>query len=207
MPRKAAGWPILPSLWQAALNPVSEAAVKVFIDFEASSLSDRSYPIEVAWVLENGPSESYLIAPAPQWDDWDPAAEAIHGISRATLEREGKPNEQVAIRMVEALGGHELFASAPSWDGKWLSVLLRSAGLPRHALRLRDTDEALRATAIAILGQGYSGKGLEDQVARLVADAGAPADAPAHRALADARSEFEKWRRARDAARHLVGAD
>ena len=40
--------------------------------------------------------------------------------------------------------GHDLLASAPSWDGKWLSALLRAAGLPRHSLRLRDSDEAMR---------------------------------------------------------------
>ena len=43
----------------------------------------------------------------------------------------------VARRMVEALTGYELFASAPSCNGKWLGALLRSAGIPRHALRLR----------------------------------------------------------------------
>lgn len=48
----------------------------VFLDFEASSLSKQSYPIEVAWVFEDGRSEEYLIRPAPIWTDWDSAAEA-----------------------------------------------------------------------------------------------------------------------------------
>ena len=66
------------------------------------------------------------------------------------LTAEGKPHG-FAKRMVEALAGHDLFASAPSWDDKWMSVLLRGAGLPRHSLRLRDTDDALRDTAAEIL--------------------------------------------------------
>lgn len=86
--------------------------------------------------------ESHLIRPAAQWTDWDYEAEAIYGISRDKLAAEGDPHEVVAARMVEVLGHHELFASAPSWHGKWLSVLLRGAGFPRHALCLRDTDEA-----------------------------------------------------------------
>ena len=49
----------------------------VFLDFEASSLSDDSYPIEVGWVFEDGRTEAHLIRPAPAWTDWDPAAEAI----------------------------------------------------------------------------------------------------------------------------------
>ena len=31
--------------------------------------------------------------------------------------------------MVEVLSGHDLCASAPSWDGKWLSALLRAADI------------------------------------------------------------------------------
>lgn len=86
----------------------------VFLDFEASSLARNSYPIEVGWVFEDGREESHLIRPAPGWTDWDAAAEAIHGIARDTLEREGAPHDVVARRMVEVLDGHQLHASAPS---------------------------------------------------------------------------------------------
>lgn len=130
--------------------------MKVFLDFEASSLADRSHPIEVAWVFQNGRQESHLIMPAPNWTDWDDEAEAIHHITREMLAAEGEPHDEVARRVVEALSGHDLFASAPSWDGKWLSTLLRSAGIPRHELRLKDTDEALRETALEILSTAYS---------------------------------------------------
>ena len=179
--------------------------MKVFLDFEASSLSDRSYPIEVAWVFQNGRSEDHLIAPAPSWKDWDDAAERIHGISRAMLEAEGKPHDVVANRMVEALTGHDLFASAPSWDGKWLSVLLRAAGLPRHILRLRDTDDALREAAAEILRPVVPPARLDIEVHNIVAHASAAKNRqPAHRALLDAIGEHETWLRARQAARTLI---
>jgi hypothetical protein len=179
--------------------------MKVFLDFEASSLADRSYPIEVAWVFQDGRSESHLIAPAPNWTDWDVKAEAVHRISRELLVAEGEAHDQVARRMTEALTGHDLFASAPSWDGKWLSTLLRSANIPRQSLRLKDTDDALRETAGEILAAVYSGPPLESEVHNLVAvcasHGGGP---PAHRALADAIAEYEKWVRTRDAARSIV---
>lgn len=175
--------------------------MNVFLDFEASSLSDRSYPIEVAWVFEDGRSESHLIAQAPSWTDWDPAAERIHGIARDTLIRDGIPHDVVAARMVEVLSGHALFVSAPSWDGKWMSALLRAAGLPRHALRLKDTDVALRETAVAILGDRLPPDQLSITVHNMVARAGASkSSAPAHRALADAIGEREVWLRLREAA-------
>jgi hypothetical protein len=179
--------------------------MKVFLDFEASSLSNRSYPIEVAWVFQDGRSEQHLIAPAPAWNEWDDAAEVIHGISRATLAAGGKPHDVVANRMVEALTGHDLFASAPSWDGKWLSVLLRGAGLPRQTLRLRDTDDALRETALEILRPFLPPARLDVEVQNILVSANAAKDRrPAHRALGDAMGEHETWLRARQAARALI---
>lgn len=116
--------------------------MRVFLDFEASSLTDDSYPIEVGWMFETGEGESHLIRPADDWLDWNDKAAAIHGLTRPALEAAGSPHDVVAHRMVEILSGHDLFASAPSWDGKWLSVLMSHAGLPRKTLVLHDTDDA-----------------------------------------------------------------
>jgi hypothetical protein len=177
--------------------------MKVFLDFEASSLGRDSYPIEVGWVFEDHGAEAHLIRPAPGWVDWDPQAEAVHGIGRSRLEAEGEDHAAVARRMLQVLDGHDLLASAPSWDGKWLSVLLRAAGLPRHALRLRDTEEAQFEAALASLGPGASREQALDtlQLARLQM-----AEEPvAHRALEDARREWRLWRRFADPAALDIG--
>lgn len=162
----------------------------VFIDFEASSLSKTSFPIEVGWVFEDGQSFSCLIRSAPDWDDWSEEAEAIHRISREDLRREGTAVETVAQKMLDMLAGHDLFASAPSWDGKWLSVLLRAGGFPRHALRLRKSDEAFFEAARKILDQTHS----DNEVEKLVSDIVSQSEpiAPAHRALPDARLELDR---------------
>ncbi|WP_380784870.1 transcriptional regulator [Sphingomonas sp. R86521] len=174
----------------------------VFLDFEASSLAKRGFPIEVAWVFEDGRSEAHLIKPAPGWDDWDVDAERIHGIPRATLERDGTPHDVVARRMVEILTGHDLLASAPSWDGKWLSALLRASDLPRHAIRLRDTEVAQRATSRALLAAVVPSESLDAEVEDIIVltgvrDRHGPA---AHRALADAEEERQRWMAVRDEA-------
>jgi len=177
----------------------------VFLDFEASSLARHSYPIEVAWVFEDGASETHLIRPAPHWDDWDTEAEAIHHIPRESLLRDGMPHEALARRMVALLSGHDLTASAPSWDGKWLSVLLRAAGLPRHTLRLRDTEEVQRETARSILRDRVAGEHLEEEIERLRTTAieASPKGATAHRALADAEAERARWLAVHDAAQQF----
>jgi hypothetical protein len=179
--------------------------MRIFLDFEASSLSDDSYPIEVGWVGEDGGCESHLIRPAPQWTDWDGAAEATHGLTRERLQREGEPHDEVARRALAQLTGHEVFVTAPSWDGKWMSVLLRSAGLPRHALRLRDSDEAHRAAIADALGEGRGEAELRSRAVGLIAQARRKVqpDAPRHRALADAEAELEVWREVRRLAREL----
>lgn len=181
----------------------------VFVDFEASSLGKRGFPVEVGWAAEDGSGEGHLIRPAPGWEEWDASAEAIHGIPRERLEREGEPHGAVARRMVEALRGHDLYASAPSWDGQWLSRLLRAAGLPRHALRLRDTDEAqLAAAREAVRAGGLEEAAREAVVRRVLEEVRAEdrgAGRPAHRALEDARRELRLWeevrRRAAEAGR------
>jgi len=174
----------------------------VFLDFEASSLAKRSFPIEVAWVFEDGRSEVHLIRPAPGWDDWDSDAERIHGISRPSLDAEGTPHDVVARRVVDALDGHDLLASAPSWDGKWLSALLRSAGFPKHTLRLRDTEEAQRETATAVLARVVAPEALAAEVEDILVLTGVRDrhGAPAHRALADAEEERQRWIAVRDEA-------
>lgn len=179
--------------------------MRVFLDFEASSLRDHSYPIEIGWVFEDGRSASHLIRPAPHWTDWDPRAEAIHGLSRATLLTEGEDAAAVSHAAVAALAGHDLFASAPSWDGKWLSVLLRIGDHPRHALRLRDTEVAMAEAARAILEPWIEAGVVEGAVAAAIATAdAAPPEAVAHRALADAAGERRRFQRAVAAARAIV---
>ena len=174
----------------------------VFLDFEASSLSKHSYPIEVGWVFEDGASEAHLIRPALEWSDWDPASEAIHHIGRDQLERDGTPHDAVAARMVEVLSGHDLYASAPSWDGKWLSTLLRAAGLPRHSLRLRDSGDLLLETAREVLRGRVAAERLVEEATKLVAlcEVRGAGEAPAHRALADAQEERAHWLAVRGAS-------
>lgn len=173
-----------------------------FIDFEASSLAKNSFPVEIAWVFEDGRSEAHLITPAPGWNDWDERTERIHGIPRSTLERDGSPHDVVAHRVVEILSGHDLLASAPSWDGKWMRVLLRTAGFLRHTLRLRDTEDAQRDTARALLADAVPRDALDAEVEDILVLTGVHDrhGQPKHRALADAEVERQRWIAVRDEA-------
>lgn len=184
---------------QADPNPVRQL---VFMDFEASSLGKRSFPIEVAWVFQDGGSETHLIRPASGWEDWNDDAQRIHGISRAELESDGAPHDVVARRMVEVLAEHDLLASAPSWDGKWLSALLRAAGIPRHTLRLRDTEDAQRDVARSLLMDVIRPEALDAEVEDVIVLTGVRDrhGLPAHRALADAEEERQRWIAVRDEA-------
>jgi hypothetical protein len=171
--------------------------MRAFLDFEASSLSDDSYPIEVAWVFEDGAAETHLIRPAPSWTDWDPRAASTHGYGRAVLLVDGEAHDAVARRLVERLTGHALFASAPSWDGKWLSVLLRSADFPRRRLKLQDTEVAQAEAVAEVLGETLGVEALAAVTAAILdrvrqEKASLPVR---HRALEDARQERWAWLR------------
>jgi hypothetical protein len=100
-----------------------------FIDFEASSLSSASYPIEVAWSSESGRVESYLIKPSWDWNDWDFNAESMHGLSREEITRDGLPADHVARLLNEALSGAVAHSDAPAFDGFWLERLFAASGV------------------------------------------------------------------------------
>jgi hypothetical protein len=182
--------------------------VYVFIDFEASSLSDRGHPIEIAWVLESGQGESYLILPEPAWSDWSPRSERVHGISQDVLVAEGRCAAWVARRAAAVLGrdGVTAVSDAPEHDASWLAALLAAADL--LPIAVRDVREAYGSACLPLSADGLAG--VAAVAARLIADAtAAEAMRPrtVHRALPDAES---LWRAYADIRRrvaaHIVGA-
>lgn len=159
-------------------------------------------------MFEDGTADSHLILPVPNWTDWDDKAEVVHGISRAALLSEGEPVATVAAEMMQTLSGHELFASAPSWDGKWLSALLRAGGQPRHGLRLRDTEETQRKIAQQILVEAVPSHELGRLIERIVTRCEEQRDLlpTAHCAMADAQAELTQWLAVAASAREEVDA-
>ncbi|MCB2061715.1 MAG: hypothetical protein R3E09_01630 [Novosphingobium sp.] len=103
------------------------------IDFEASCLPEDnfSYPIEVALAKVGGPSRTWLIKPTAEWEFWDwcKDAEALHGISREMLRREGLPPEQVLAELKEEAAGCDVYADC-DLDAYWLETLAAACDQP-----------------------------------------------------------------------------
>lgn len=109
--------------------PIMSHSLPVFLDFEASSLSHNSHPIEVAWSDEAGQVHSYLIKPEEDWTDWDSFAEqAIHHISRVQLHKEGLSAEFVAAKMRQQLSGKMVYVADPTFDQMWCEKLFNYQG-------------------------------------------------------------------------------
>ncbi len=101
----------------------------IFIDFEASSLSRHSHPIEVVWSGPDGAIQIFLIKPEPSWTDWDDYAEnAIHSISRAQLHAKCLTAADVVEKKTAALSGQTVYASDPMFDGMWCEKLFDYKG-------------------------------------------------------------------------------
>lgn len=116
-----------------------------FIDLEASGLGDKSWPIEVGWGFVEGNPRAMLIRPHETWrrSEWDPDAEALHGISVAELERDGAEPRDVCRILNTALGGSTVYSDALDWDGFWL-YRLYSVGRAKPAFALKDFAEVIR---------------------------------------------------------------
>ena len=117
-----------------------------FLDIEASSLSPRSYPVEIAWGdSESGEVEAHLINPGRVafWLDWDPASESVHGLSRPYLRRNGEEPLTVAHRANQALYGRTVHATSPR-DRDWVDTLFAAVGVNR-LFQVGDAEEVLPA--------------------------------------------------------------
>jgi hypothetical protein len=106
MARRAADIPHLPRISGMIRRGNRQDFERVaFIDLEASGLGSASFPTEVGWTfvredmsIESG---SCLIRPVARWtrhaNAWSAAAEALTGITREMLDRDGlPPGEAVA---------------------------------------------------------------------------------------------------------------
>ncbi|MDD1795126.1 hypothetical protein L4D06_09505 [Enterovibrio makurazakiensis] len=103
----------------------------VTLDFEASGLTDASYPIEVGFSLPDGASVSLLINPdsSPEaWQYWDDYAEfEIHGISRDCLKINGLSVFDVCAHLNNTLCYFDDVLCDSQWDLFWLGRLYKAA--------------------------------------------------------------------------------
>lgn len=93
------------------------------LDFEASSLSDCSYPISAGLVI-NGQIYHWLIKPKPEWIDWSLASQSIHGIKHSHLIENGQDTQHVCEEINHVLAGFEVvYSDNAYWESRWLTQL------------------------------------------------------------------------------------
>lgn len=117
----------------------------IFIDFEASSLSQDSYPIEFAWGSDSEEILSFLISPQeiPHWTDWNDDAERVHGITRDLLMENGMEVRKACHTIFEALNGSIVYCDAPAYDSYWFSELFKAANFRLPRVEIKHIDELL----------------------------------------------------------------
>jgi len=166
-----------------------------FIDFEASSLSSDSWPIEIglAWIDEKGKlrSNSRLIKPHPQWPEsaWSNASEAVHGIRREELDT-AEEAQDVAIWLAGQLAGKRILSDAAEFDGRWLCRLMATIG--------QDTN--FETTSIQLESRSRFDGDAMAMFFRAFAS-----NRPQHRAASDALNLAQAWRAALRKERKLNG--
>jgi hypothetical protein len=137
----------------------------VILDVEASGFGPGSYPIEIGYVLGDGTAYCTLISPATGWTHWDLEAEAVHGISRQTLQRRGRAVPEVARELNIRLREQTVYSDAWGNDLAWLGRLFEEAGLVPSfrldSLRSLLTDReaaAWHAAKDAVLAETPAGR-------------------------------------------------
>jgi DNA polymerase III epsilon subunit-like protein len=98
-----------------------------FTDIESSGLGDGSYPIEVGIAWAGGTYEA-LILPVEKWTYWNAKSQKVHGISRNTLKKKGKPVVEVANELNELFNGKVLWCDS-KFDVWWFDILFDAANI------------------------------------------------------------------------------
>ena len=136
------------------LDPISTGSVPAedmlpcIVDIEASGFGRGSYPIEIGVVMPDGSAYCTLILPDRDWTHWDDNAERVHGISRALLERLGRPPAEVAGELNRRLADRAAYSDNWAHDYAWLARLFDAAAM-RPKFRLRHLRELLTEAATA----------------------------------------------------------
>lgn len=115
-------------LKQRLIDELAAGKAPAVIDVEASGIGRHGYPIEVGYVLGDGHCASLLIRPPAHWSYWCADAEALHGVSRERLNRDGLAVDEVCTLLDLALGARALLSDAWSFDWSWLSLLYAEVG-------------------------------------------------------------------------------
>jgi len=118
----------------------------IIIDFEASSLRENSYPIEVAWGDSPDTIKSFLLNPdyIEGWTEWNPKSYEFHGITQAELRRSGVDPRQVAGQMIKELAGQAVYSDEPRYDNRWKTRLLADSGYDPCAIQIKDLNLYLK---------------------------------------------------------------
>lgn len=175
-----------------------------FIDFEASGLGPRSYPIEVAFSLQDGKVESYLVDPSgiSYWNDWDSFAESVHKITQEQLRREGLQPSVVAGIMNQRLEGRVLYSDVHEYDWVWCQKLFEAVG-ETPTFKISDASilfsQKLNDIHEPSLTQVMTGTPLTDgQLSSILncysSQAWEKLDCAPHRAACDVEHLIEMWK-------------
>ncbi|NOQ94590.1 MAG: hypothetical protein GQ547_08165 [Methylophaga sp.] len=172
----------------------------LFIDFEASSLNMASYPIEVAWSMEDGSIESHLINPyaIDSWTDWEPDSQAIHGLSRKLLLKQGKQPKWLAQRMNEVLSGKVMLSNGYEFDLDWCETLFK-AGDEEMQFKLGDTWHVFgRKINTTLFVDGKKPEDRASAIYKVLTDISEQAwkqvEGKQHRAGTDVQQLIEMWK-------------
>lgn len=121
-----------------------------FLDLEASGLASGSWPIEIGFarIALDGAivSVSQLIRPDPGWseDHWSSQSAGVHGIPRRALDAAPTARD-VAQWAMDQMAGRIAVSDAPSYDGRWLTMLLRIVD-PEPLVRMVDFNHLVAMT-------------------------------------------------------------
>lgn len=100
-------------------------------------------------MLPDGRRYCSLIRPRTEWLRWDPAAQALHGVSREHAQQYGRSVETICAQLSADLRGRIVYSYAWAMDWPWISQLYE--GLDRSPpFRLESVRSLLQESELPL---------------------------------------------------------
>lgn len=114
-------------LWELNIN-INRSDL-VFLDVEASSLCNLSYPISVGWCSLDNQEDYFEIKPFYDWTVWSDESAKVHGINRDNIIKNGLNGWDACMRLNSQLNGCFVFTDAEPMDKMWLNRLFERSNI------------------------------------------------------------------------------
>lgn len=125
----------------------------IFVDVESSGLEADTYPLQIAWYVNENENDCFYIKPLESWINnrpWSYDSQEVHNLPMQLLLDVGIDPHLACTRLNAALTGKVVYCDALAYDTRWIDVLFSDCDIKRE-FEIQHVYDAIPRQYVAIL--------------------------------------------------------